>query len=461
MKEPNVTDGRHRSLRAGLFAKVLFHPYEIAKYLHSLQRTWFDRPMQIALPSPSSRLSWKILCLFLMLAYIGAAIRDYVAYRLSASQQPHEMEQAIALDPSDAGYHDRLGEYFMFSDQRPDLAVLQYRSAVALNPHIAEYWLDLANAYASTGAGEQQARALEQAHQVDPTTPEVSWQVANAFLTRGDLQKAFGMFRIVLQTDPLRVRPALQVCWYTTQDLKMMMDILPPLPNVYLEFLKLLINERQTSAAEEIWSQLVAVRQPFDPQEATHYFEYLISEHHIDRAQAAWNDLGRLDPGFRPHLRSAENLVVNSGFEEKLLNMGFDWRYKDSSHVTLALDREQFHQGSRSVSIVFDGQADAEIGLSQFVAVDPNTRYDFSVYVKTDNIFAAQGPEFVISDAYTQEPPLLLTEDLLGTCDWRQVSGSFKTSPSTDLVVLKIIRPAGASPITGRLWVDDVVVVRE
>src|SRR6202790_4685029 len=334
--------------------------------LRSLQRRWLNRPMQIALQSSSYRFSWKIFCLSLVLAYIGFAIRDYVAFRLSASQQPHDMEQAIALDPSDAGYHDRLGEYFMFSDQRPDLAALQYRSAVALNPHIAEYWLDLARAYASTGAGEQQARALEQAHQVDPTTPEVSWQVANAFLLRGDLQKAFGMFQIVLQTDRWRGRPPLRVCWYTTHDLKMMMDILPPLPNVYLEFLKLLINERQTGAAEEIWSQLVAVRQPFDPQEATPYFEYLISEHHIDRAQAAWNDLGRLDPGFGPHLRSAEKRAVNSGFEEKLLNMGFDWRYQDQPHVTLALDGEQFHQGSRSVSIAFDGKAVAETALPHF-----------------------------------------------------------------------------------------------
>lgn len=417
--------------------------------------------MQIIQRSSPYKRFWKVLCLLLVLAYVGVAVCDYVAYRLSASEQPHEMEQAIALDPSDAGYHDRLGEYFMYSDLRPDLAALQYRSAVALNPHIAEYWLDLASAYASTGAGEQQARALEQAHQVDPTTPEVSWQVANAFLSRGDLQKAFGMFRIVLQTDPLRARPALRVCWYTTHDLKMMMDVLPPLPSVYLEFLKLLIDERQTGPAEEIWSQLVAVRQPFDPQEATPYFDYLISEHHIDRAQTAWNDLGRLDPGFRPYLRSAENLAVNSGFEEKLLNMGFDWRYKDSPHVTLALDAEQFHQGRRSLSIAFDGEAVTDTGLSQFVAVEPNTRYDLSAYVKTDNIFAAQGPQFVISDAYTQKPPLLLTEELLGTSDWRQVSGSFKTSPSTDLVSLKIIRPTGASPITGKLWVDDVIVMRE
>jgi hypothetical protein len=152
--------------------------------------------------------------------------------------------------------------------------------------------------------------------------------------------------------------------------------------------------------------------------------------------------------------------VVNGGFEEKPLNMGFDWRYEVHSYVTLVLDAEQFHEGSRSLSIAFDGEAVVDSGLSQFVAVDPNTRYDFSAYVRTDDIFAAHGPQFAISDVSTKQS-LLLTEEMLGTTSWRQVSGSFKTGPSTDLVLLKIIRAPGAGRITGRLWIDDVVLTRE
>jgi len=140
--------------------------------------------------------------------------------------------------------------------------------------------------------------------------------------------------------------------------------------------------------------------------------------------------------------------------------MGFDWRYDVHPHIALALDAEQSHEGSRSLSMTFDGEKVVDTGLSQSIAVDANTRYNFSAYMKTDDIFAAHGPQVVISDAYTKNP-LLLTEELLGTTSWRQVRGSFETGQSTDLVSLKIMRAPGAERITGRLWIDDVVIKKQ
>jgi tetratricopeptide (TPR) repeat protein len=415
--------------------------------------------MQIILQSSSHKLFGKILCLLLVLAYIGITVRDSVAYRLAASQQHHAIEQAVALDPSNADYRDRLGSYFMFSEQRADLAIPQYKSAVALNPHHVDYWMDLASAYASTGGSEQQELALERAVEVEPNTPQISWEVGNAFLNRGDLPKAFRVFRPLLQTDSPQIEATLQICWHATHNIEMMKNVLPPTPTGNLEFLRLLIVEGETDAAEKIWSQLVALQQPFDPQLAAPYLEYLLAQHDVGRAHTTWNDLGRINPRFRPYLPSASNLVVNGGFEEKIFNMGFDWRYVVEPQAALALDTEQFHGGSRSISITFNCQAVVDTGLSQFIAVDANTRYNFSAYVKTDYIFAAHGPQFVISEARTQNP-LLHAEELLGTASWRQINGSFKTGPVTDLVSLKIMR-AGPEPITGRLWVDDVVVTRQ
>jgi hypothetical protein len=331
---------------------------------------------------------------------------------------------------------------------------------VALNPHDADYWLDLARAYAFTGAHEQQKLALERALEVDPNTPEVCWQVANAFLFRGDLKKGFAIFRHLLEADTQHVKPALQICWHATYDIDMMSQVLPPTPTVYLEFLKLLIVEGQTDAAERTWSRLVALQQPFDPQLATAYLEYLIARHDVDGARAAWNDLGRIEPSFQPYLSSDGNLVANGGFEEKILNMGFDWRYAVNPHITLARDAEQFHGGRHALSVTFDGQAVVDTGLSQFIVVGADTLYDFSAYVKTDDISAAHGPQFVISDAYTGKP-FLLTEEFMGTTSWRQVSGSFKTGPNTGLLSLKILRAPGTEPIIGRLWIDDVVLARQ
>jgi tetratricopeptide (TPR) repeat protein len=416
--------------------------------------------MQIVLRSSSRKAFWKSISLLSVLAYTGIVLRDYVAYRLADSQSIHAMEQAVTLDPSNADYRNRLGEYFMFSEQRPDLAIPQYESAVTLNAHAAAYWLDLANALASTGASDQQERALERALEVDPNTPWVSRQAAYAFLIRGDLQRSFKIFRLLLQTDPWQMESTLQICWQATHNIDSMSDMLPPAPDVYLAFVKLLIGEGNTEGAETIWSRLVTLQQPFDPQLATPYIENLFAQRDVGAAKKAWNELAHIDPDFRPYQPTASNLVVNGGFEEKLLNMGFDWRYEDRPHVTLVTDVDQFHGGRRSLLVTFDGGAVVDSGLSQWIAVEPNTRYDFSAYVKADNIYTADGPRFDIQDAYSKDS-LLLTQEILGTTDWKNVGGSFKTGPNTGVVLLSVMRTPGAGLITGRLWIDDVVLMRE
>jgi hypothetical protein len=416
--------------------------------------------MQLVLQSSASKVIGKICCLVLIFAYVGVAVSDGLAYALGSSNDPQSIQLAITLNPSDAVYRNQLGQYFMFAEQRPDLAIPPYQSAVTLNPHVADYWLELANAYSSTGARDLQVGALERALEVDPHTPIVSRQVANAFLIRGDLHKALGMYRLLLQADPEATESTLEICWQETHDIDLMSEALPPTPSVYLEFLNLLISEQNTQEAEHVWSRLIALDQPFDPSLATPYIEYLIAQGDFDHARAAWESLGRIEPGFRPYLASAANLVVNGGFEEKILNMGFDWRYVPAPHAVLALDTEQYHSGARSLLITFDGEAVVDTGLSQLIPVDENTRYGFSAYAKADDISAAQGPQFVVSDANTQSP-LLLTEELLGTTSWRQLGGSFKTGPHTNLVSLKIVRPPGAGRITGKLWIDDVIVVSQ
>jgi len=415
--------------------------------------------MQIVLQSSFDRVFWKSLFLFSALAYVAIAVRDYAAYRLGSSEQPEAIEQAIRLDPADAEYRNRLGDYFMLFDLRPDLAIPQYKSATSLNPHIAEYWLDLATAYASTGAPELQEEALGRALSVDPNTPRISQQVAYAYFIRGDLNQAFRRFRVLLQTDPWEAEPTLNICWQATHNIDAMSDVLPPAPGVYFIFLKILMDEKDTEAAETTWSRLIALRRPFDRQLAMPYFEYLIAQHRVGAVRAAWDDLARIDPDFRAYRPSATNLIVNGGFEAKLLNMGLDWRYEDRPGVTLAMDTEQFHGGSHSLSITFDGEQVLDVGLSQLIAVDPNSRYDFRAYTKSDDIYAAHGPQFVIGDAYTKNS-LLVTEEVLGTTAWKEISGSFTTGPGTELVSLKIARTPGAGPITGRLWIDDVTLAR-
>jgi hypothetical protein len=160
------------------------------------------------------------------------------------------------------------------------------------------------------------------------------------------------------------------------------------------------------------------------------------------------------------YLPSRENLVVNGGFEENVLNGGFDWWYESNPHAALALDTSEFYAGTRSLSVTFDGLNPADAGILQFIVVKPSTAYEFSAQSRTEDIESASGPRFAIVDAYTNTS-YVLTDDLLGTNPWRVQHARFQTGPNTNLVLLKIVRQPGVPLIRGKLWIDDLRLVEK
>jgi len=175
-------------------------------------------------------------------------------------------------------------------------------------------------------------------------------------------------------------------------------------------------------------------------------------------AQQAWRQLASLDPSLSPYLASPSNLVVNGGFEEKILDGGFDWIYVAKPHVDVAIDTSEFHSGARSLSISFDGRNPGDAGIYQFIPVKPNTEYKFTAAYRTEDILTASGPRFSISDAYS-DISYLLTDDVMGTSPWRQQQSQFRTGPSTDLLLLRVARQPAAPLIKGKLWIDDLRLV--
>ena len=126
-------------------------------------------------------------------------------------------------------------------------------------------------------------------------------------------------------------------------------------------------------------------------------------------------------------------MIVNGGFEQNLLDGGFDWWYESKPHVTLAIDTNEFHSGTRSLSVAFDGQSASEAGISEFIPAKPNTEYEFSAEFKAEELETASGPRFAIADAYTGAS-YVLTDDVMGTNPWREaLDRRFKVSGKTKL----------------------------
>ena len=220
----------------------------------------------------------------------------------------------------------------------------------------------------------------------------------------------------------------------------------------------LLVTNQEVAAAENVWNRLVGLQQAFPPQLALPYFRLLIAKQEVLAAKTAWQQLSGVDASLRPYLPSSENLVINGGFEENLLNGGFDWWYHSYAHAALAIDTSEFHSGTRSLAVTFDGYSVPEVQLAQFIPVRPSTAYEFSAESRTVDIDTASGPRFALLDAYTNSS-YVLTDDTLGTTPWRRQQARFRTGPNTNLLLLKIVRDPAAPLIRGKLWIDDVKLV--
>jgi tetratricopeptide (TPR) repeat protein len=417
--------------------------------------------MQLELRSPFRRICFLVACLFFAGVYLFFVLRSYIASHLASTSTLSSLNQAIRIEPSNAEYQDLRGRSILYSGANLNDAIDSYQAAVTLNPYVARYWLDLAGAYQIADRATDEEQSVEQAVAADPTTPHVAWEAANFFLLQGDQPKALRNFHVVLDNDPELVESALQICWRATADTNQMINlVLPRRADLYLSFLQLLISKQETIAAEDVWNHLIALNQGFSTKLAFPYLQFLIEKQEVAPAQVAWRQLADINSSLAPYLPNRDNLIVNGGFEEKMLNGGFDWWYKWNPHAATAIDTSEFHTGTRSLSVIFDGQSSADVGIVQLVVVKPGTKYEFGSQAKTVDIDSASGPRFAIVDAYTNAP-YVLTDDLLGSTPWHLQQAQFETGPNTNLVALKIVRQPAAPLIRGKLYVDDLSLIEK
>src|ERR1039458_4368426 len=285
--------------------------------------------MQIDLRSLLRSFCFAGGCLIVIGLYLLFAARAYFAAHLAAKPELPNIQRAARLEPSNAEYRALLGRNLALSGASLDEDISDYRTAVHLNPYEARYWLDLAGGYQGAGRIDEQAQSVERAVEADPTTPHVAWEAALLFLVQGDQERMLRNFRVVLANDPEAVDSALQLCWRATGDANQILDrALPRRPDRYLSFLRLLVSKQEVAAAENVWNHLIALNQEFSTPLAFPYFRFLIAKQEVVAAQTAWQQLAGVNRSLQPYLPSGENLVVNGGFEENLLNGGFDWWYQ-------------------------------------------------------------------------------------------------------------------------------------
>jgi len=416
--------------------------------------------MKIPFNSPARKQLVTVIAVVFSIAYVGLAASRFAASWLGGRIELSSLKKAAWLDPGNADYRDHLGRFYDLVARDPALAVGEYRAAVRLDPHSARYWFDLAGAYQILGDTINQSAALERAIQADSMTPDVAWEAANLYLVQGENEKALREFRVVMAGDPELAPAAIRFCWHIEPDVDALLrDVVPPRTEAYVAFLGLLETKQETAGTAKVWSAMMQAHLPFERSLAYDYIKYLIQHNDVDQAILAWHQTADRF-GLSSYLPSPGNLIVNSSFSLELLDAGFDWQYQPQSGIDLTLDASDFHAGLRSLTITFDGPGITDAGIYQFVAVQPNTTYDFSGYYKTSEMEGAGGPHFTIQDMYTQAV-YYESDELKDVGFWKSADGEFTTGPECKLVVLHVRRLPAGSPIRGKLWIDDFHLTRK
>lgn len=417
--------------------------------------------MQIILRSPWRRVLFGTVALACAVAYAFCSVRAFNAHHIASRMTSEALRRAARLEPGNSEYHHQLGVLSLFADQDAHTAAAHYRTAVALNPHMAKYWLDLAEAYNTLGDMQAQADAVKHAIEAEPTRPAIAWEAANLYLVQGNTADALRLLRIVLSNDgQAYTLRALDTSWRATHDADLIMrEVLPPNPSMYATFLQLLIEQDRPEDASTVWKGLTYLGKQIDPKLVFPYVDYEIRGRRVESATQVWNYLLKMNPETADS-EPTTNLLFNGGFDRDLLNGGFDWRFAPQQHVAADLDNTEVHDGNRSLLLTFDGEPWSEAGVNHFIPVEPGRTYKFSVFEKAYELLTPSGPRFRITDAYTGAT-LFESSDLLGSSVWTQISGEFTTAPETRIVKLAIVRNPAFQRISGRFWVDDVSLTNQ
>jgi tetratricopeptide (TPR) repeat protein len=411
--------------------------------------------VKVGLHTPARKIIFLGACSALTLVYLGLVADQFLADYFSKKLDLGSLQMAVRLAPRNADYQYRLGHYFLQTQNEPQTAAQFLQSATRLNPYRASYWLELSRAYRRLAESDRQKDSLQRAIAADPSTPEVAWEAANFYWTLGETDKALQEFRVVLANDPYLPPAALDRCWRIEPDVDTLLrDVVPRNTEVYSAFLDFLIFRNEPASAAKVWTKLVRLQHPVETHHVFDYVRYLVDRGEVGQAQQAWRQAAVLSD-LAAYQSSPRNLIVNGDFSLPVLNGGFDWLYEKSPEVSLALDPLESHFGHRSLSISFDSRGIEDVGIRQFIPVDPNTKYEFTAYFKSQGLEGAGGPRFVLEDRFNRTN-YFSSEELKDAGFWKQVGGNFSTGPDTRLLVLRIQRVPPGTAIRGKLWVGDV-----
>jgi tetratricopeptide (TPR) repeat protein len=376
------------------------------------------------------------------------------------------VEKAIKSDPGNPGLVHRLGLLYSYVPTELNLAasVKYLRQAAAMNPYHWDYWADLATTCDFVGDTPCSDAAFERARNLNPMTPLLQWMVANHYVLTNRAQESFPYFRKLLEMSPDYLAPTFRLLLRVTADPQQIYAGVVPDgkdPSPRYAFLTFLSTTGDFEGAMQIWKLMIAGpdNSP-EPLSVKPFLDSLIEHNQIQDASVVWGDLAQR--GLVPKRDSAEagNLLYNGNFQGQPLNTGFDWRYNEASDLLYDFSDTQGPHGGKCLRIDFPvGRNEDYELLNQVVLVAPNTRYQLTAQVRSEDLTSDSGPRLRVRELGCPDCPTYTSSPTLGTTPWHPLEVTFTTREHAQAVRISFWRPLGQMPprdISGTVWLDEV-----
>ena len=360
-------------------------------------------------------------------------------------------QAATHMTPSDPHAH-RTNAALLSQFDQPAESILALEQGIALRPRDYTLWYALGMLRDRMGDSKGALAALDQAVDLAPFYAHPRWQRGNVLLRAGQYEAAFTDLNLAAQSNPELVSNLIDLAWGVSRG-----D--PQLTEQLMEF--------KTDKARLVFARFLAARgRPVESmqqlrasakvneQERRELLRQLLEKRAFAEAYQVWSEAD-----------SSGNVadsagIHDGGFEGSLStnDIGFGWRVADTRTISLSVDPNEPHSGSRSLRIDFGGESPPAL-LSQLSLVKPSTRYRVYFAARSREVVTGARPLVAVIDGEPGGPVLAQSAPLdKGTTDWRSFTIEFTSAPGTHAVWVEVRRekcPSSPCPIFGSVSLDS------
>ena len=361
------------------------------------------------------------------------------------------LENGININYSRSSNYSGLADLYSILNIKDEKEIeFLYFKSVSLNPFEIEGWLGLSEHYLQNNDKKNAKISLYRALDLSSNYPSRLWESSIIAMRLGEDQIATENLKKVIISDPEKRYRAFETAWLIFKDSEVITDNIITDESI-VDYLQFLIRKRDVNESKQVFESIRKnnLEQNIDERTFRDYINLLIAHKEIDHAYAEWRNKYPIE---------TPDLVWNSGFENDILNYGFDWIVNEGNNFEISIDDIN---NSKKLRIDFNGEENIYFNhVSQIVPVSSESEYEFSTYMSTDDITTRNGVGWEIY-CFGDNKLLGSSEFLIGTSEERVLNVKFITPENCHSVKILLRRYRSNKLdryINGTIWINKVML---